>query len=169
MLERMPTTNLLLTLAAATVGGLVAERLRIPGGLILGAMLGSATVTIVTGQAAPMPPVLRTAAFIVIGAAIGVGITRGALVSLGPVLVPALLAGVLVIVAGLGIAYLLRAIGMAPPGDVLATSPGALSVMSAVAVEQGTGAVEVALFHLVRVVMVLLSLPLIVKLLPEAA
>ncbi len=167
MLERMPTINLLLTLATATVGGLVAERLRIPGGLILGAMLGSAR-PVVPGQAAPLPPGLRTAAFIVIGAAIGVGITRGALVSLGPVLVPAALAGVLVIVAGLAIAYLLRALGMAPPGDVLATSPGALSVMSAVAVEQGTGAVEVALFHLVRVVMVLLSLPLIVKLLPQA-
>jgi membrane AbrB-like protein len=162
----MPVALLLLTLAAASASGLVADRLHIPGGLILGAMLGSAGVTLLSGQAAAVPPVLRSGAFIVIGAAIGVTVTRAAVVSLGSVLAPAVLAGALVIVAGLGIAYLLRAMGMAPPGDVLATSPGALSVMSAVAVEQGTGAVEVALFHLVRVVMVLVSLPLIIRLLP---
>jgi uncharacterized membrane protein AbrB (regulator of aidB expression) len=34
------------------------------------------------------------------------------------------------------------------------------------AVEQNTGAVQVAMFHLVRVVMVILSLPLLVRLLP---
>lgn len=39
--------------------------------------------------------------------------------------------------------------------------------MSAMALEQQIGAVEVALFHLVRVVMVLLSLPLLVRLLPQ--
>lgn len=77
-------------------------------------------------------------------------LSRQAVRSLGPVLVPAVLAGVLIIIAGVGVAYLLRVVGLAPPGDVLATSPGALSVMSATALEQHTGAVEVAVFHLVR-------------------
>ena len=129
-------------------------------------MIGAALVTLVTGTDIQMPGPFRDAAFVVIGAAIGVQLTRAAVRTLGPVLVPAVLAGVLIIAAGVAIAYLLRAVGIAPPGDVLATSPGALSVMSAMAVEQNTGAVQVAVFHLVRVVMVILSLPLLVRLLP---
>ena len=163
----MTAAHLLSALTAAAVFGLAAQRLNIPGGLILGAMVGAALVTLATGVDIAMPPPLRDAAFIVIGAAIGVQLTRQAVSNLGPVLIPALLAALLIIIAGVAVTFLLRAAGMAPPGDVLATSPGALSVMSAVALEQKTGPAEVALFHLVRVVMVLLSLPLLVRLLPQ--
>lgn len=165
----MNSFSLLGALAAATVVGLAAKHLRIPGGIILGAMIGAAAVTLLTGTEIALPAPLRdAAAFVVIGAAIGVQLTRHAVRSLGPVLVPAVLAALLIIIAGVGVAYLLRVVGLAPPGDVLATSPGALSVMSATALEQNTGAVEVAVFHLVRVVMVLLSLPLLVRLLPQS-
>ncbi len=160
--------SVLLALAAATVGGLLLQRLAVPGGLIFGALLGAAAVSLATDRTIAIPPVGRSAAFIVVGAAIGVTVTRAALVTLRPVLVPALLSGALIILAGIAIAYLLRVTGMAPPGDVLATSPGALSVISAVAAEQGTGAVEVAAFHLVRVVMVLATLPLVIQLLSDS-
>lgn len=164
----MTALQLVGALVAATTCGLIAERFALPGGLILGAMVGSAAVTLATDSSVTMPEPLRAGAFIVIGAAIGVQMTRQAITQLGPVLVPAVMAGVLIILAGLGIAYLLRALGISPPGDLLATSPGALSVMSAMAIEQDTGAVEVALFHLVRIVMVILSLPLLVRMLHVA-
>lgn len=161
----MSALQLIVTLLAATVCGVVAQRLGAPGGLILGAMVGASAVTLLTGRSVPIPPILQNAGFVVIGAAIGVQLTRQAMAQLGPVVAPALLSGGLIIVAGIGIAYLLRWLGISPPGDILATSPGALSVMSAMAVEQGTGAVEVALFHLVRIVLVITSLPLLVALL----
>jgi uncharacterized membrane protein AbrB (regulator of aidB expression) len=72
---------------------------------------------------------------------------------------------VLIILAGIAIAFLLRGLGLAPPGDVLATSPGALTVVSSVALDQGVGAVEVSVFHLVRVVLVIVSLPLVASML----
>jgi uncharacterized membrane protein AbrB (regulator of aidB expression) len=81
--------------------------------------------------------------------------------------VPAVISGVLIIGAGLGIAFLLRVLHMAPDGDVLATSPGALNVLSSLAVERGYNAVHVAYFHLVRIVMVIVSLPLVSQLLRE--
>lgn len=156
--------QLVAVLAGATACALLADRLQIPGGLILGAMVGAAAVTLSTGTTVTLPSPLRTAAFVVIGAAIGVRMTRGVVASLGPVLLPAALSAVLIICAGLAIAWLLRSLGVAPPADLLATSPGAFSVMTAMAVEQDTGAVEVALFHLVRIVLVILSLPLLVRL-----
>lgn len=160
----MNVGQLIAALAGATACALLADRLQVPGGLILGAMVGAAAVTLSTGTAVTLPSPLRTAAFVVIGAAIGVRMTRDVVASLGPVLLPAALSAVLIIAAGLAIAWLLRSVGIAPPADLLATSPGAFSVMTAMAVEQDTGAVEVALFHLVRIVMVILSLPLLVRL-----
>ena len=160
---------LLLVAVAATAGGLALQRLHVPGGLIFGAMVGAALVSATAREAVTIPGPVRAAAFLVVGASIGVGVTRDTVGALRPILLPALLSGALIIVAGLAIAYLLRVLGMAPPGDVLATSPGALSVVSALAAEQRVGAVEVAVFHLVRVVMVLLSLPAILHLLSDPA
>lgn len=161
----MSTLHLLAALLSATVCAAAAQRLNLPGGLILGAMVGSSTVTMLTGTAIDVPKPVRDGAFIVIGTAIGVTITRQAIAQLAPIIVPAVLSGLLLIAAGIGIVFLLRAVGVIVPGDVLATSPGALSVMSALAVEEGTGPAEVALFHLVRVVMVVITLPLLLPLL----
>lgn len=158
---------LLLLLAVAAAAGLVLDRLGVPGGLIVGAMIGAAAVSLIRGgPEVTLPPVLRTGAFIVLGATIGSTVTRATLVSLRGQLVPALVAAVGIIVAGLVIAALLRLTGVAPQSVVLATSPGALSAMSAAAAQRGVGAAEVALFHTVRVVLVLLSLPLLLHLSP---
>ena len=153
------------TLVVAAAFGFAAERVNFPGGLIFGSMVGAALVTLVSGGKPALPRPLQDTAFIVIGTAIGVLITRQSLATLRGVLLPALLAGALIIVAGVAIALLLRGMGLAPAGDVLATSPGALSFVSSVALEQGVGAVEVSVFHLVRVVLVILTLPLVATLL----
>jgi uncharacterized protein len=160
--------SLVLLLVAASAVGLLFQRFGVPGGLIVGSMIGAATYSLIRGgPEVVVPGPLRTASFLVLGAAIGAGVTRGVLVSLRSVLLPAVLAAVLIIVAGIGIAYLLRALHLAPPADVLATSPGALSAIAAAAAERGTGAAEVALFHTVRIVLVLLSLPGLLALLPQ--
>lgn len=153
--------QIVFTLAAAAAFGLLAQRLQIPGGLIFGSMIGAALVTLAADSAGDIPVALRSAAFIGVGAVIGVRLDRDAVGALVPVLLPALLSGLLIILAGLAIAYLLRGLGMALPGDVLATSPGALSVVVGMAAEQGLGEAQVAVFHLVRIVMVLVSLPLL--------
>ncbi len=159
---------LILLLLSATAGGLLLARLNVPGGLVVGGLIGAAAYQLVRGGApVEVPGPLRTAAFLVLGAAIGSTITRDTVSGLRGVLLPAVLAAVLIIGAGVVIALGLRVVGIAPPGDVLATSPGALSAIAAVAAERGTGPAEVALFHTVRVVLVLLSLPLLLTLLPE--
>ena len=151
--------ELVFVIGAATLCGLLAQYFGMPGGLIFGSMIGAAAVTLWRGGGVRIPAYLESGAFIVIGAAIGVLVTRNSIAAMRPVVFPALLSALLIIVAGVAIAYLLRVMGIAPPDDVLATSPGALSAISALAVERGVGPVEVSLFHLVRVVLVILSLP----------
>ena len=159
-------TRIALALGAATVGALLFRALNVPGGLIVGAMVGAGIVSLLSPQQAiAIPNPLQTAAFIVIGTVVGVQLTPQVLASLPRIIVPAVLSGLVIIVCGVGIAYLLRLTGMAPPGDLLATSPGAFSVLSALAVERGTGPVEVSVFHTVRLVLVILTMPLILWLL----
>ena len=153
--------QLLLVLVVAAVLGELAEAASVPAGVFVGAMVGAAAVRLATGAAPALPRALDDGAFVVLGASVGLLVTRETLASLRSVVLPAVLAGLLIILAGLGITFLLRALGIAPPGDVLATSPGALSNVAAVARREGTGAVEVSLFHLVRLVMVILSLPFV--------
>ncbi len=159
---------LLLLFAAAAAVGLAFQRLGVPGGAVVGSLIGAAGYSVLRGgPEISVPGPLRTASFLVLGAAIGATVTRDTLRDLTAVLLPAVLAAVLIILAGIGIAYLLRALGLAPEGAVLATSPGALSALTAAAAERGAGAAEVALFHTVRVVLVLLSLPGLLALLPD--
>jgi membrane AbrB-like protein len=157
--------SIFLLLVSAAAGGLALQRL--PGGLVLGGMVGAAAYSLARGGSEiVLPGPLRTATFLVLGAAIGASVTRETVGDLRAVLLPAVLAAVLIIVAGVAIAYLLQALGLAPPAAVLATSPGALSAMSAVAAERTTAAAEVAIFHTVRLFLVLLTLPGLIALLP---
>jgi membrane AbrB-like protein len=156
--------RMLVTLAVAATVGIAFARLRIPGGTIIGAMLGAAAVSVIAGGAqVALPRPLVTGAYVVIGTVIGSGITRDALREVSAFAVPAVMSALLIIAAGLMIALALRWLGIAPEGVILATSPGALSATTAVAAEQGVG-VSVAVFHTVRVVLVLTSLPLLLRL-----
>jgi uncharacterized protein len=158
--------RVLLVLAAAAAGGLAARATNVPGGLIVGAMVGAGAVSLLSGEVEiAIPGPVQTGAMIVIGAIIGVQLTPSVVASLPRIVVPAVLSALVIIACGVAIAYVLGALGVAPPGVLLATSPGALSVIGALAIERGTGPVEVAVFHTVRIVLVILTMPLILSLL----
>jgi membrane AbrB-like protein len=155
-------------LAAATVGGVLLRLSGLQGGLALGAMVGAAVYTVLRGESAvPVPPLLQDAALVLLGAVIGAGVTRSMLGDLRALLLPAVVAGAAIILAGVAVALSLRWFGVAPGDDVLATSPGALSAVMGVAIDRGVAPAEVALFHLVRLLMVIMTLPLVALLLPR--
>ena len=155
-----------LSLAAAVAGGLLAGRVQLPGGMIVGALTASAAVSLAF-DGVEIPETVRSGLFVGVGMTIGMGVTRDMLASLRHFLIPSLLSAVLLILAGGGSALLLRWLGVAPAGDLLATSPGALSVLSAAAIEHEAGAPTVALFHVTRIVLILLALPFLTRLLPD--
>lgn len=161
----------MLGFAATAVGavafGLVAMRLRLPGGPLVGSMIGAATVTVVLGIEVTTPPGFELVAFALVGMAVGIGATRTKLRTLGPYLVPAVGSALALIVVGFLTAQLLHTLGIAPPAAILATSPGALSVLISVALDLGTGEAEVAFFHLLRIITVILFLPVIVRFIPR--
>lgn len=155
------------TCVSATAFGYLARWIRLPGGLLVGAIFGAAAATVLWGESIDLPLSFLAPAFALVGLLSGVLVTRRRLVQLVPYLFPALGSAVLLISAGWAIARLLELLGIAPPAAILATSPGALSVLVAAAADQGEGAVEVALFHVVRLVAVIAVIPLILRFRPR--
>lgn len=152
----------LVAAAAAVAAGLGA--LGVPGGLVAGATIGAACVSVTRPRAWSVHPRVRQLVLIGIGGLVGTRVTPDTLTALRGSILPAVAASLLLIAAGLAITALLRWRGRAPAGDVLATSPGALEVLTVLAIDRGQGPLEVALFHLVRVLLVVLSVPLLVRL-----
>lgn len=153
------------TLGAAVGGGFLAQRVRLPGGLLLGAMIGSAAVTLAFGTALAVPFAASGVLFVAVGITIGTLVTRERLHRLAPMAWPAIVSAAALIVAGVVVALVLDGLGLAPPAAVLATSPGALVVLISAAAEHGGGETEVALYHVVRLVVVVATVPVLVRLL----
>lgn len=107
--------RLLLVLLAATAGALGARALHVPGGLIVGALIGAGTVSLLFGAAeSSIPGPLQTGALIVIGAVVGVQLTPSVLASLPRILLLAVVSALVIIACGVGIAFVLRLLGLAP-------------------------------------------------------
>lgn len=155
------------TCVAATAFGYLARWVRLPGGLLVGAIFGAAAATVLWGRSLELPLAFLGPAFALVGLLSGVLVTRRRLVQLVPYLFPALASALLLIAAGWAIAGLLEVLDIAPPAAILATSPGALSVLVAAAADQGEGAVEVALFHVVRLIAVIVAIPLVLRFRPR--
>lgn len=153
------------TFVAAQGAARLAARRGIVGGGIIFAMLTTGIVSIAIGGVG-VPPGVDLALFCLTGVLIGADVDRRSIRSLRGVATAALLSGGLLIAAGLAIARLLEFVGLAPDGSVLATSPGGLHVMVAASIEQGYDAPAVAVFHMTRLVLIVLAIPLLLRLLP---
>jgi uncharacterized protein len=153
------------TLLAALIGGFVFDRLKVPAGALIGAMVGVAAVNLSGSSTAGTGSVLRFVAFAIIGWELGSQVTRETLSAVrdaaGPIMI--VVVGLLAAAAGLG--WVLYRAGLDPLTSFLASSPGALSQMAALSADFGANAVVVTVVHLIRVLIVILTAPIIARLL----
>ena len=153
----------LATIAVAIVCGLALHRLRVPGGALLGSLIGTAVMTGLVGNGLRLP---ATAAFLIlasVGTLVGTELDRERVRALRGYIHPAVLSGLVLGGNGLGSAVLLMRAGIAPESVFLATSPGGLSVLVAVATEQGRGEAGVTVFHTVRLLLILALMPFLLR------
>ncbi|QQR35923.1 AbrB family transcriptional regulator [Devosia oryziradicis] len=156
----------LLALASASIAvGLVFVRLKVPAGLVLGAM-AAATAAKLGGlyiEAMPTPLVIVT--FVLTGALIGsrfAGITRGEFLSAakGGVIATAMTLGIVSLVA-LGVSQIVDM----PYGQIwLGLSPGALEGMGALGIALGYDTAFIAAHHVIRLLLLSFAIPTVVVL-----
>ena len=149
------------TAVCALVGSLIAIGVRMPAGTLLGPLILTAGLTVAGWSFdAHVPVWLAQIAYGAIGLRIGLGFTRASLRLLGRVLPVALTLTILIILgcAGMGV-LLASATGQSQLAGYLATSPGGLFAVLAIAAETDTSATFVLAVQVLRIFVMLLVAP----------
>jgi len=152
-----------LIIIVALASGLLLHGLQIPGGALLGALIGSATVSTLLEANLRLPRAATVLILTGVGLMIGTELDRERIRALRSHVVPAVLSALALVSAGLVAAVLLGRLGIAPEAAFLATSPGGLSVLVAVATEQGRGEAGVTIYHTIRLLIILGLIPLLLR------
>ncbi len=159
-------TTILWATVWGIVGGLLAQRIGLPGGAAVGAMFGSGLYNLLISTQVPLPPSLEIGAQIAVGVSIGFSFNRELLSNAGLVLFWALVGALVFLTVGLLLAFLVSRFSPIDFSTALfGFSPGGFTGMSILAAAEGGNAAIVALIHFVRVVLLFVIVPLLVRLL----
>lgn len=155
--------RVLYTLAAASVGGLIGFKLKLPAGTFIGAMFASAIYNIFTASGY-IPVEMRLCAQVVIGAYIGLSFSRESMGQIRDMIGP-----IIVMVLGLFLATILLGIFVSKVTGVdlvtamLGSSPGGLTEMSIIADSYNADVSKVVIMHLMRLIGVVVILPALIR------
>ncbi len=141
--------------------GMILQRLDVPGGILLGAMLGSAALHLLGIVTTPPPAVLMIGIFIVTGALIGTRFNRIRPTDILALLRPALESVLIAMLVAGAVALIASAFtGFGFASLWLAYAPGGVETMIAVSVALSLDVVAVSLHHFVRLLLLNLLAPL---------
>jgi uncharacterized protein len=157
--------NWVLVIAISVGGALLARLARVPAGTLLGPMIlaGALTLSGVRPDLA-VPPVLREAAFAVIGLQVGLRFTVATVRQVGRLLLPVLASIGALLVACFGLAVALAATTSVSLLDAyLATTPGGLYAVLAVAFGAGANTTFIIAVQGLRVLVMVLLAPIAVR------
>ncbi len=160
----METADLVIVLAAAALGGLVAKSIRLPGGLMVGALIASGALYGLDMVHGEMPAVLQNGAMMAMGMFVGAQLALLTLPDLWLSLraVAAMLA--LGTTIAVGFSWVTAVLADLPFVLVLLSFlPGAMEGMAALGFILGLDVAFISLHHIVRFLFVVLSLPIVTR------
>lgn len=155
---------MILTVAASFCVGMALYKLKIPGGLLVGSLVGAAALNLLTGQA-HMVSEARVVAQVITGAYIGCGLTRDDLRRLPGIFKPylMLMAGFLCLNLLMG-TFIYRVTDLDLMTSLFCAVPGGISDTPLIAMDMGADGSMVAVMQLVRMLFGMLCLPALVAL-----
>ncbi|WP_291637464.1 AbrB family transcriptional regulator [Clostridium sp.] len=155
--------ELIITVLVGFIGGIIAFKLKVPAGAMIGSMLLVAAYSIITGNAY-LPQDARVITQIAAGAFIGSGIKKKDVSGLGKMMKPAVLMLTLMITLDLLMGYIMyKATGISLVTCLFASAPGGIVDMSLISQDLGAESSKVAILQLVRLMSVMLLFPTMMK------
>ncbi|MCR1785833.1 AbrB family transcriptional regulator [Nocardioides carbamazepini] len=151
--------------AAAPAGLLVGHLLRLPAPAVVGALLAGTLLMLTPPfDAALTPPLVQSAALLVIGLQSGRGFDRRTLADLRGLLPVAVVTSALLVAfcAAIAVPFASWA-GVSSLDGYLATSPGGLPVVLAASLDSGGDAALVSVTQIARLLTVLLVMPIVLS------
>ncbi|MBS9405515.1 AbrB family transcriptional regulator [Halomonas sp. TRM85114] len=149
---------------AGALGVWLGQRLRLPNALLFGPALISAGLHLSGLTHAVLPPTLIAMAQVVIGISVGVRFTGTSLAEVGHTLTMATLQAVVLLLIAILAAWGIHALtGVSLAAALLAYMPGGAPELSLVALSLGIDPAFVTSHHLLRITVLILVLPLLLK------
>jgi membrane AbrB-like protein len=153
-----------LTAAVAVVGAVAGRLTRLPAATLVGPLLLAGAIGLAAPDALTVPPLARELAFALIGLEVGLRFTPATVRAMGRLLGPVVI-GVIALMAG----SFLGAIGLAATTSAtlleayLATTPGGLYAVLAVAVGAGADTTLVVAIQTLRLLLLVILAPFVVR------
>ncbi len=149
-----------------TASGLVFMRFGLPGGAVVGAMLGTGAFQMLSPVRAHASAHFDTVVQIAAGILIGLSFSRELLQIAKSALPWALLAAIVFLAVGVGLAFLVARFSDVNFATALfGLAPGGITGFGAMAQAEGNNPAMVGLFHLIRVITLFLLIPLLGRML----
>jgi membrane AbrB-like protein len=158
--------GLLAYLGLGLLGGLLGAKLKIPAGALIGAMLTIICFKLFAKVHWEMPKNFTFVIQVFIGIGVGASFQPALMEAMKKIAIPMMISCIVLVGAGVVLAIVFNRLGLVDIGTAyLGTSPGAMSTISVLALESQAQPMLVVCFHFIRVVFVVLTAPLIFKLL----
>ena len=152
----------IVTLVVAIAGGVIARKLKVPAGGMLGAMVAVAAFNIITGKGL-FPTELRPIVQIFSGALIGNRVSKKDVKELKIIIFPTLILLTFMVLMNITLGFTVHKVGgLDIATSLFATSPGGLSDMSLLSEELGANPTYVSLLQLLRIITIYTFMPAII-------
>jgi membrane AbrB-like protein len=158
--------GLLAYLGLGLLGGLLGAKLKIPAGALIGAMLSIICFKILVKVHCEIPKSFAFVMQVLVGIIVGAAFQPELVQVMKKIALPVIISCVILVGTGVILAIVFTRLGLLDIGTAyLGTSPGAMSVLVVLALQGQAQPMLVVCFHFIRVVFVILTAPLIFKLL----
>ena len=157
--------GLLSYLGLGLLGGLLGAKLKIPAGVLIGAMLTIICFKIFVKVHWEIPNSFTFVLQVFLGVMVGASFQLELVEVMKKIAIPVIISCVILVGTGVILAVVFTRLGLVDIGTAyLGTSPGAMSALVVLALQSGTQPMLVVCFHFIRVVFVILTAPLIFRL-----
>jgi membrane AbrB-like protein len=157
-------TVLLWGIVWGTIGGLLAWQVNFPGGAAVGSMIGCGLYSVLQSQGFSVPKPFELGAQIAVGIVVGFSFRRELLQSGLPVVVWGVIGAFTFLLVGIVLSWIASKLGYLHFNTALfGFSPGGFTNMAVMAAEEGAEPAPVALVHFIRVVLLFIIVPLMVR------
>lgn len=155
--------QIILTLICAFIVGKIMDRLHVPGGMMIGAVIGACVLSVTTGQA-NMPETGKTIAQIIAGGFIGSGIKREDLSEMKKIAKPALILLPCFLMLNIVSGFLVYSTGkMDLVTAMMCCVPGGMSDVPIIAADMGADPAIVVVLQFIRLVVGIGVFPLMIR------
>jgi len=161
-----PNSGILIYIGLGLIGGVVGLKFKIPAGSLIGAMLVIIAFKLITQMHWDVPKGFNFLLQVLLGIMVGATFQPAMIPVLKKIFFPMVTSTLTLVGTGILLSIIFTRLGILDaPSAYLGTSPGAMSALIVLALEGNTSPTLVVCFHFFRVVFVILTAPLFLKIL----